>query len=53
MSDTKGFDREMQRALLADAQKLRDMGVDEPDPIFFSTPEDELPAAVEDGGTNG
>lgn len=34
------FDREMQRALMMDAQKLRDMGVDAPDPLFLDAGED-------------
>ena len=35
-----GFDDEMQDALMADAQKLRDMGVPCADPVFFSTADD-------------
>ncbi len=49
------FDREMQRALMEDAQKLRDMGVECDDPFFFSTEEDECeepPAAERPEGEN-
>lgn len=42
------IDREMHRALMADAQKLRDEGVDCPDPIFI---DDEDLLIAEHGGT--
>lgn len=35
------FDKEFQDALMRDAQVLRDMGADCPDPIFFDTGEDD------------